>query len=233
VGLFIAGVIFQLSLFSKMINSINFNGKQLEKTMSKGNKSKGLSGLTIFTVFLFLTLWMTIIWSGMRLTYIYTEWSVNFRIFVIFPSVMTLFVYILFFYRFRTFKESTFKLHTKKLKDKNKIEQEKCKLIFASFVFSAFLSYTSVAYTAWLTRIFATETISIVYLVDDVEGVGSRGMGISMRSKKKETGSVIIRRWQYREDKLKVGDFICIRGRQSVFGLYADLIYKKNSFHIC
>lgn len=185
--------------------------------------SKQPSKLTLMTVFLVVLFWVAIVMSGVRLPYIYTDFSFQFRAYILFPILFGTLCYFMFFYRFKGRKDNAYNLRMKKVSS----SKDKAKLIAVLSVglvfIPAIISWTSIAFPAWVTKLMATEAYLQSFKVSKVNNRGSSGVDLVLLGRdKSEQVTLHLSNSRYREQHWKVGNEICIEGRTSAFGTISD-----------
>lgn len=177
-------------------------------------------------------LWMLIVVTGTRLSYLYTDFSFQIRAFVLFPLLLIALVYFGFIYHKPNqktgYKQAMSNLHSRK----DRIKTTTWGLL-GLILIPATIAWTSIAFPAWAAKLLATEKYEKSYEITDITvrsgAVWSTLFDLDLTDPlTKERVVLRLRRSQYDQSHWRSGEHICVQGRASMFGTIIDDVSKRS-----
>lgn len=181
---------------------------------------------TVLLVFGLLSLWMLMVYTGMRLPYLYTELAFSIRAFLLFPALLGLFVYFSMIHRWKGQSKTLYALRVRRLQTRREKLKGAALTAFGFLLIAGGFAWTSVAFPAWITQLFASKRYMHEYRINDItarsgakwsavfdlEMIGATGERVTLR----------LSRSRYEKSRWKSGDDICVIGRTWILGTVID-----------
>lgn len=191
--------------------------------ISNKTTRKQPSKLVLVITFLVAFFWIAVVITGVRLPYIYTEFSFQFRMFILFPILFCVLCYFMFFHHFKGYKVSAYNLKMKEVSSGRDKIKEKLILIVGLVFIPAIISWTSITFPVWITKLVATEPYLQNFNISKIKDRGSSGVELVLLSANTtEQVTLHLSNSRYRKKRWSRDDKICIKGRTSVFGTISD-----------
>lgn len=191
-------------------------------------KSRSRRAAAWFVVAGLFILWGSIISTGTRLPYLYTEFAFQVRAFFIFPVLLIALIYISFIRRNGNQQTGYMSSMSTLPHWKDKIKATAWGLS-GMILISGGCAWSSVAFSAWAAKLLATVPYEGAYRVESIATRSGAAWSTLfdlhlIDVKLEEKATLRLGRSQWENRHWKAGECIFIRGRTSVFGVIIDMI---------
>jgi hypothetical protein len=171
-------------------------------------------------------LWGLTVATGMRLPFIYTQFTFQSRAFIVFPLLLAICIYCAFIYRNGN-QPSGYKQAMNRLPDRKSKLKETAWGVAGFLLLTGGFAWTSVSFPAWAANLLATTAFERTYQINDIttrSGPVWRTL-FELKLSDTKTGEEVelpLTRRRYETHHWKIGESICVKGRTSIFGAIAD-----------
>ncbi len=188
------------------------------QNIDSGIRSKQIIGL------IFIALWVLVITTGMRQTYLYTESSFYLRI-IISLLLFGLYCYFVFIHRFSGHKNTSYKRVVNGIDGRLDKIKKVTPMLFGAIFLVGGVSWTSIGISAWAANLFSATPYMQCFQINKVKSRGTLGYDLKMSQQRNGNSlSMRLSRPNYTIYRLEPGDEVCVEGRTSLFGTIIDHI---------
>ena len=187
----------------------------------------------VITVAIVLMIWMMAVITGMRLSYLRTNFSFVIRAYILFPVIFLSLVYFSYIYKGDNFKKTGYELRMSSITDKKVKIQETILGVCGLVLIAGCIAWSSIAFTAWVSQFLADAEYQHIYIIEGVSYEGgalwSGSLDLRLRDpQEKRTDSFLrINRSDYSELNWRVGESVCLVGYSSYFGVHIEKISRN------
>lgn len=180
----------------------------------------------VWIAFSVTALWMLVVLTGMRLPLLRTTIVDGIRVFVLFPLLLGIIIYLVMIRRWPNQPDTLYRMRMKQISTKKEKTKGVALTVFGFLFMTGSLAWTSIAFPAWATMLFASERYMHVYHIDDIHtrsgAQWSTLFDLAMTDAIGEKAALILSRSRYEKNRWRSGEDICLMGRTWMFGTIID-----------